>query len=279
MDAQHEGGDESQGALATAQGTCDIGPGGPARRHTGMDRAPIGQDCRDPEHRVLDKTVARRRFARCAYTEHAAQGRAHHRRWVVADAETPRRQDLLQANPGQPGLYVDQERGLVEAQYVIHTPGVDEHAHALACAIPPGTRPGWLARRPGQIADGNHRHVFAIGQCDELCDLGRRTRLDPPGRSAGRLERTSFGAAVGLDHAQDRQFGSRCEYIPGPDDAAQRVVEPIGWPATAHESPPRPSLPGFMMPSGSRVLFRAVSMAMASRCSLAMYGPLSRPMP
>ena len=237
MDAQHHAGDEAERALAAAQGAGQVGSGRAPRRQPGVDGAAVGEHGRQPDHGVLEEAVARARLAGCAHRDQPAEGRAQDAGWVVAHRQPARRQHLLEAEPGDPGLHVAEQRGLVEGDDVIEARRRDEHARAIDALDPGRTR-----RR----ADRDHRGAVAAGDPHHLGDLGGGAGRDPPGRR-------SVGAHVlGADRALEL--------------ADQRA---------AH----RPSFPGFMMSSGSRVRLSPCRMLIASRCSPNMYGALSRPTP
>src|SRR5438445_2742 len=87
------------------------------------------------------------------------------------------------------------------------------------------------------------------GAADHLGDLCGRARDDAKPERAGKL----------LD-------------VLGADRGAQLVEQ-------RHRAPRKPILPGFITPSGSRLCLAASKIAIASRCSAAMNGALSRPTP
>src|SRR5687767_7785707 len=91
---------------------------------------------------------------------------------------------------------------------------------------------------------------------DDLCDLGGRAGRDA---KRGQIE---IGERLDV-LCTDRGF----------ELLRQRICN------RAHERLRRPILPGLKMPSGSSACFAASKIAIASRCSPAMYGALRRPTP
>jgi hypothetical protein len=259
VDAQHGGGDEAEPSLATAQRARQVRTARSPRRDPGVHRPAVGQHGRDPEHRVLDAAVARRRLAGRAHGDEPADRRSQRRGREVAEREPARHQDALERERGQPGLDVDDQRGLVEVEDVAHPPAVDVQARPRARR--PVARGGARA-----VADRDDGGPGTPGQRDDLRHLGRGSRLHHPG---GAL-RLAAGGSPDVGLADHRLEGSP-EILDG--DRRGRVHE------RAPREDGRPSLPGFMMPSGSKVALSARRIAIASRCSPSMAGPLSRPTP